>query len=61
MWHETRGVSCLCFVKCAETKCFPLFSVSLSLHLKGPAGAAEPLAPYLTNCCHGNCHPLVIF
>lgn len=28
MWHETRGVSCLCFVKCAETKC----SLLTSLH-----------------------------
>lgn len=60
-WNQRSELSLFCQV-CWD-KMLPALlalSVSLSLHLEGPAGAAEPLAPYLTNCCHGNCCPLVI-
>lgn len=45
MWHETRGVSCLCFVKCVETKCWRL----ARLHSAGPTGRGS--WRYLR--CHG--------
>lgn len=63
-WNQRSELSLFCQV-CWD-KMLPALltllalSVSLSLHLEGPAGAAEPLAPYLTNCCHGNCFPLMI-